>query len=174
MSWNNGDSYDGNWKKSRMQGGGLFKHHDGFVLKGSFKANFFIDENVLRNPQMGEKEYELFKKQRKDVIKQKERNEKIKHGFVQKLSVSDGHKLVEICTRSNQNNRIPLIVASEASKFDLAALETKLGADRKCHSFDLRKAYLLKGEEKYNYKLAFAEMTRNTLIEGSALIINLD
>ena len=81
---------------------------------------------------------------------------------------------MEICTRSNQNNRIPLIVASEASKFDLAALETKLGADRKCHSFDLRKAYLLKGEEKYNYKLAFAEMTRNTLIEGSALIINLD
>jgi hypothetical protein len=44
------------------------------VLKGSFKANFFIDENVLRNPQMGEKEYDLFKKQRKDVLKQKERN----------------------------------------------------------------------------------------------------
>jgi hypothetical protein len=71
---------------------------------------------------------------------------------------------LEICTRSNKNNRIPLIVASEESKFDLAALEGKLGVDRKCNSFDLRKAYLLKGEEKYNYKLAFAEMTRSTLV----------
>ena len=43
-------------------------------MKGSFRANYFIDDKILRNPQMGEKEYELFKKQRKEVIKQKERN----------------------------------------------------------------------------------------------------
>lgn len=66
MEWANGDIYEGNWKKNRMEGGGMFKHHDGFILKGSFKANLFIDEgNVLRNPQMSEKEYALFKKQRK-------------------------------------------------------------------------------------------------------------
>lgn len=61
---------------------------------------------------MGEKEYQLYKKQRKEVIKQKERNEKIKHGFVSKLSIKDIDKLVEICTKSNKNNRIPLIIAS--------------------------------------------------------------
>jgi hypothetical protein len=38
-----------------MEGGGVFKHHEGFILKGSFKANHFIDENILRNPQMSEK-----------------------------------------------------------------------------------------------------------------------
>ena len=43
MIWENGDSYDGSWKKNRMEGGGVFKHHDGFALKGSFKANYFID-----------------------------------------------------------------------------------------------------------------------------------
>ena len=52
MEWTNGDSYEGTWKKNRMEGGGLFKHHDGFTLKGSFKANYFIDETFLRNPQM--------------------------------------------------------------------------------------------------------------------------
>lgn len=43
MQWQNGDCYDGNWKKNRMEGGGLFKHHEGFTLKGSFKANYFMD-----------------------------------------------------------------------------------------------------------------------------------
>lgn len=61
---------------------------------------------------MGEKEYELFKKQRKDVIKQKERNEKIKHGFVEKVSAGDRLKLQQLITLSNNNNRVPLIVAS--------------------------------------------------------------
>lgn len=55
MIWENGDSYDGSWKKNRMEGGGIFKHRDGFTLKGSYKANYFIDEGVLRNPQMSEK-----------------------------------------------------------------------------------------------------------------------
>ena len=36
---------------------------------------------------MSEKEYTLFKKQRKEIIKQKERNQKIKHGFVTKLAL---------------------------------------------------------------------------------------
>jgi len=53
MSWSNGDSYEGIWKRNRMEGGGVFKHHEGFTLKGSFKANYFLDENILRNPQMG-------------------------------------------------------------------------------------------------------------------------
>lgn len=85
MVWQNGDSYDGSWKKNRMEGGGVFRHHDGFVLKGSFKANYFIDGNVLRNPQMSEKQYVFYKKQAKEVHKQKERNEKIKNGFVVKV-----------------------------------------------------------------------------------------
>lgn len=43
MTWKNGDSYDGAWKRSKMDGAGSFKHHDGFILKGLFKANYFID-----------------------------------------------------------------------------------------------------------------------------------
>ena len=65
MVWANGDVYEGNWKKGRMEGGGIFRHHEGFVLKGSFKASHFIEEGLLRNPQMSEKEYAAFKKQRK-------------------------------------------------------------------------------------------------------------
>jgi hypothetical protein len=157
-----------------MEGGGIFKHHEGFALKGSFKANYYIDENVLRNPQMGEKEYVLFRKQRKEVAKQKERNEKIKHGFVRKLPAPQQQELLSLCEKSNNNNRIPLIVASEEAHFSLASLTAALSAGRTCASFDLRKAYLLKAEEKYNYKQQFAEMTRSTLRQGGALIINLD
>lgn len=101
----------------------MFKHHEGFVLKGSFKANHFVEDGILRNPQMGEKEYLAFKKQRKEVVKQKERNEKVKHGFVVKVSVNDGDKFVELVSKSNKNNRVPLIIASEPSKLNLATLQ---------------------------------------------------
>ncbi|CAM6001517.1 unnamed protein product [Sphagnum balticum] len=86
LVWSNGDSYEGSWRRGRMDGPGIFRQQSGLVLKGSFKANYFIDENVLRNPQMSEKEYQLFRKQRKEVIKQRERNEKVKHGFVVKAA----------------------------------------------------------------------------------------
>jgi hypothetical protein len=64
----------------------------------------------------------LFKKQRKEVIKQKERNEKIKHGFVAKVVVSDAAKVHELCVKSNKNNRVPLIISSEDAKFDINSL----------------------------------------------------
>ncbi len=54
FKWKNGDVYDGRWKKGRMEGPGVFKRHDGFTLKGSFKNNYFIDINTLRNPFMSE------------------------------------------------------------------------------------------------------------------------
>lgn len=38
-----------------MEGPGLFKRNDGLSLKGSFKNNYFIDGNNLRNPMMSEK-----------------------------------------------------------------------------------------------------------------------
>ena len=53
--WPNGDQYDGNWKRSKMDGSGVFKQSTGFVLKGLFKNNYFIDDNVLRNPFLSEK-----------------------------------------------------------------------------------------------------------------------
>lgn len=67
---------------------------------------------------MSEKEYQLFKKQRKEVLKQKERNEKTKHGFITKVNVAENSKILELCTKSNHNNRIPLIISSENSKFN--------------------------------------------------------
>lgn len=72
---------------------------------------------------MGEKEYLAFKKQRKEVVKQKERNEKVKHGFVVKISANEGDKLVELVSKSNKNNRVPLVIASEPSKFNLSTLQ---------------------------------------------------
>lgn len=65
MKFSNGDLYDGKWKKGRMDGPGLFKRADGLSLKGSFKNNYFLDGNVLRNPFVGEGEYEALKKKRK-------------------------------------------------------------------------------------------------------------
>lgn len=44
----------------------------------------------------------------------------------------------------------------------------------KVNIFDLRKAYVLKGEERYNYKANFAEITRSTLANGEVLMISLD
>lgn len=54
LKWANGDIYDGRWKKGRMEGPGVFKRHDGLSLKGSFKNNYFIDGNNLRNPFMSD------------------------------------------------------------------------------------------------------------------------
>jgi len=66
LLWKNGDNYDGRWKKGRMDGAGVFKRHDGLILKGSFKNNYYIDEsNVLRNPYMSEEEFNDLKKRRK-------------------------------------------------------------------------------------------------------------
>ena len=106
-----------------MEGGGLFKHHDGFSLKGSFKANYFIEDNLLRNPQMSEKEYLLFKKQGKEVAKQKQRNEKIKSGFVVKMKACEAESVLETIVKSNKNNRIPIVLASEQAKFNIKSLE---------------------------------------------------
>lgn len=50
LKWENGDVYDGRWKKGRMEGPGNFRRSDGKFLKGSFKNNYFIDGNILRNP----------------------------------------------------------------------------------------------------------------------------
>lgn len=55
LKFENGDFYEGNWKRGRMEGPGLFKRNDGLSLKGSFKNNYFIDGNNLRNPMMSEK-----------------------------------------------------------------------------------------------------------------------
>jgi len=79
------------------------------------------------------------------VHKQKERNEKIKSGFVAKIKVEETDKIVDTITKSNKNNRVPIIIASEEAKFNLNSLQKILEANRKCHTFDLRKAYLLKG-----------------------------
>ena len=68
-----------------MDGTGIFKNNEGFTLKGSFKSNLFVDDSVLRNPFMNEKDYTLFKKQRKETLKQQERNEKIKHSYLEKI-----------------------------------------------------------------------------------------
>lgn len=119
MEWEIGDVYEGKWKRNRMDGAGVFRHHEGFVLKGSFKASYFLEDGLLRNPLMGEKEYTLFKKQAREVNKQKERNEKVKSGFVIKLPIA---KLLDSVIKSNHNNRVPLIIASEEAKFDLASL----------------------------------------------------
>lgn len=58
---------------------------------------------------------------------------------------------------------MPFVIASEEAKFNVATLEKTLGVDKKVYCFDLRKAYLLKGEERYAYKQYFAEMTRAAL-----------
>jgi hypothetical protein len=42
------------------------------------------------------------------------------------------------------------------------------------NSFDLRKASQLAGEERFNYKVQFGEMTRSVLKDGGSLEINLD
>lgn len=54
LKWANGDVYDGRWKKGRMEGPGQFRRSNGLNLKGSFKNNYFVDLNTLRNPFMSE------------------------------------------------------------------------------------------------------------------------
>lgn len=90
MKWASGDTYDGRWKKDRMDGPGNFKRRDELCLKGSFKNNYFIDDNVLRNPFMTDSDYEKLKKARKDLVKQYEKNEKIKTGYFQRILSESG------------------------------------------------------------------------------------
>lgn len=66
------------------------------------------------------------------------------------------------------------MIASEASQFNLATFQQQLASAGTSHSFDLRKASQLTGEERFNYKAQFGEMTRNVLKSGGSLIINLD
>ena len=54
-----------------MDGAGIFKHSDGFSLKGNFKANNYVEDSILRNPFLSENDYALFMKQRKETLKQK-------------------------------------------------------------------------------------------------------
>jgi hypothetical protein len=35
--------FRGEWKEGKMDGEGEFKHHDGHVLKGLFKNNYYLD-----------------------------------------------------------------------------------------------------------------------------------
>lgn len=45
--WPNNDVFIGQWKGGRMEGEGEFKHHDGHILKGCFKNNYYFDVSVL-------------------------------------------------------------------------------------------------------------------------------
>lgn len=71
--------------------------------------------------------------------------------------------MLETIVKSNNNNRIPIVIASEQAAFNLKSLEQIVSGNRKCSVFDLRKAFMLKDEEKYNYKQEFSEMTKNTI-----------
>jgi hypothetical protein len=65
---------------------------------------------------------------------------------VSKTSTADLATLTELCAKSNNNNRIPLVIASESSQFNLEALQKHLSSAGATHSFDLRKASQLSGE----------------------------
>lgn len=69
----------------------------------------------------------------------------MKSGFVMKINANELQKLSETILKSNKNNRVPLVIASEPSKLNLESLKQVLSSDRQCHCFDLRKASLLKG-----------------------------
>lgn len=52
----------------------MFRRVDGTLLKGSFKNNYFVEAGVLRNPFLGDGEFEELRKKRKDIVKQYEKN----------------------------------------------------------------------------------------------------
>ena len=56
-----------------------------------------------------------------------------------------------------------MIISSEESAFNVKTLENTFKSQGNLNHFDLRKAFTLKDEEKYNYKMKFGEMTRQAL-----------
>jgi hypothetical protein len=57
FSWANGNTYEGIWKRDRIDGGGQFNHYDGNVLPGVFKNNYFMkSSDTFINPFMNGKQ----------------------------------------------------------------------------------------------------------------------
>ena len=75
---------------------------------------------------MPDSEYEKLKKARKDLVKQYEKNEKIKTGYFERISHTDGEKLLSLIDKSVKNNRVSLAVGSEESDIFLKDVCSKL------------------------------------------------
>lgn len=41
FQWANGDEYEGEWLTDRMEGKGVFEHHEAGTFEGTFKNNYF-------------------------------------------------------------------------------------------------------------------------------------
>lgn len=109
MVWKSGFTYEGNWRRDRLEGAGTFRHPDGLELKGLFRCNYFIDGDILRNPFLNVDESESFMKARKDVLKLKEKIGKMKLGYFKRIQHTDYKQISELVHQSNKNNRVALL-----------------------------------------------------------------
>ncbi len=84
--WANGDVYFGDWKNGKMDGEGMFTHHDGHFLKGKFKNNYHYDKERWINPFLILEQLDLFKVKNMDYIKStKAENEKFNRNNILKV-----------------------------------------------------------------------------------------
>lgn len=110
-----------------------------------------------------------------DLIKQYEKNEKIKNGYFKRIDSGDFEQLQQLVAQSVKNNRVPLCVASEEAGIDLKAVKSELEKNGKVIKvIDLRKAYSASPEEKYNYIQEVTANVQECLRSGHLLVISLD
>ena len=95
-----------------MDGLGKFTHHEGRMSKGTFKCNYFIEGEVLKNPFLNDEEAKEFADKRKNLLKIKEKVSKQQLCFFERVKSDEYESLRSLIDKSNSNNRVPLIFPS--------------------------------------------------------------
>lgn len=175
MKWANGDAYEGGWKRDLMDGLGKFTHRDGKVTKGTFKCNYFVEGETLRNPFLGEEEGKEEAERRKSLLKIKERVSKQQLCFFERVKCEDYEAVRAAIRKSNDNNRVPLIFPSTGMDSSTGLFGQYSDATGQPHEiFDLRRAHVTPKSERADFTADVGARLGRVLQTGGLFIIDLD
>jgi len=176
FTWANGDSYEGNWKEGKMEGGGKFYHHQGNVLTGVFKNNYFFQNGFPVNPFLSREEIAAIEKRHKDIQAAKEQTKRNKQFIFEKTD--NFQRVAELIKKSNANKRIPLIMTvkdSPLTKHDLYDILAN-ATGKELFEFDVRYAAECKKDsnEYKKYMLKIKNDLARVLTKNQLFVINID
>lgn len=119
-TWATGETYDGNWRRNKIEGTGIFATNTPppgkpKTFQGVFKNNYFkYSETIYINPLLTQDDLETVLKNKEKIDKIKEeRNVKALH-FCQRAR--DYSEMVVCMKKSFDNFRVPLIISTKGYK----------------------------------------------------------
>jgi len=128
------------------------------------------------NPFLSRDEIDSIIKHKKDIVASRDTSRSQKLFIFEKTNSLD--RVVEIIKKSNENERVPLIVTSKAldltkQQFYKALMEKQ---NKPLHEFDLRAAHELK-KDASSFKQYMFQVKKNlaqTLVKGETFVVNID